>query len=833
MINLIGGKLQNCGGMAVSHGSIAFQLNMDATIVTPGGIVPASQVLVFQFDGTGNLIQPAQLYSNAELNPQNSSGLATYYLVTIYDPNGARLNKSPLWWQFPSPAGSTVDISSMTAISTIGGNVIYYPQFQVPDPLSVGQITTGELDNVIYVDGVHVTSIAQAILQLRGASGSVICPPGYTETITQQITLGTPTTALNPNPNAQCVVLYLSKGTLLTGDVRNGTDSIFLINAGSGIIGLGAPQGNSNRGGGAVIQLAQTANVANIINTPGTTNNSFFCYLQNLFLDGGAQSGMGTAVIGNAAINLLDMLNISVIKNLLVGQFMNCIGLNVTADNYTSGPLTLDNIWIEGLNLVGARPLVITGHANSGNHANHSITVIGGVVNSAGTGLANIEINGQGDTNQAHSTFELNGVYIESDSGTNNIGIKIADSCNVNIISCDVAMIGTSVTPVGIDISQSGAGLVRSIQIIGYTYVSSGGQALLNHITSESLGTSSCFIPQYFYGDDNTGFRRTIGPVFSNPQALIVGQYQFAARNAADLVIIPSAPATKIPLLIKNYANNQMVVQLDSGASSTEETHIQFLDQGVSQWLIRKSNGNGFTIQDDTVPFGTLVFTHNSVTNLNAGAGSGAVILNQTPNAGTGGLAIYSGGASPLKVANIDSTNGLLLLNAAASQNVIQLANNANVTLKNYADSSIILAIDSGTSATQDTYISWKDQGTEEWRIGKDNGNTFYIRDEVNNLERFNIPQNAHPAAAGVIRLANAEVIGWRNAAGGADLVIKYDSNNDLYLTPNSGFGNGSSGTAMTTTTLGTGTGPTTPQTVVNYLKVNVAGTAYYLPMVQ
>lgn len=47
------------------------------------------------------------------------------------------------------------------------------------------------------------------------------------------------------------------------------------------------------------------------------------------------------------------------------------------------------------------------------------------------------------------------------------------------------------------------------------------------------------------------------------------------------------------------------------------------------------------------------------------------------------------------------------------------------------------------------------------------------------------------------------------------------------------GFGAGAAGTAVTTTTKGAGTGPTTPQTIVNYLKINLGGTDYYIPLVQ
>jgi hypothetical protein len=47
------------------------------------------------------------------------------------------------------------------------------------------------------------------------------------------------------------------------------------------------------------------------------------------------------------------------------------------------------------------------------------------------------------------------------------------------------------------------------------------------------------------------------------------------------------------------------------------------------------------------------------------------------------------------------------------------------------------------------------------------------------------------------------------------------------------GEGNGSSGTAVTTTAQGTGTGPATPQTVVKYLKLNIAGSVFWLPLFQ
>jgi len=132
MITLINGYPQGPNGLIVADGAVGFQLNVDATVIAaPYGFVSGSIEVVFQFNAAGQ-IQPntgaaAQIYSNAELNPQNSVGLGTYYLVTFYDANGARINKVPMWWQFPESSGATVDISKVTPISTVGGNIIFYP----------------------------------------------------------------------------------------------------------------------------------------------------------------------------------------------------------------------------------------------------------------------------------------------------------------------------------------------------------------------------------------------------------------------------------------------------------------------------------------------------------------------------------------------------------------------------------------------------------------------------------------------------------------------------------------------------------------------------------
>jgi hypothetical protein len=62
------------------------------------------------------------------------------------------------------------------------------------------------------------------------------------------------------------------------------------------------------------------------------------------------------------------------------------------------------------------------------------------------------------------------------------------------------------------------------------------------------------------------------------------------------------------------------------------------------------------------------------------------------------------------------------------------------------------------------------------------------------------------------------------------DAATPTGSVNGVSFGDTTGFGNGSSGTAVTTTTKSTGTGPTTPQTVVGYLEINIGGTVAWVP---
>jgi hypothetical protein len=165
MITLTGGGIQGPNNVVVPDGSITFTLNMDATVIaSPYGLVRAAIPVTFQFDSNGNLIQPVQIWSNAELNPQNSSGYGTFYYVAIYDSNGALVSEPGTIWQFAQAANSSVNISTMTSLSP-SGPFYPYPFSGSGTVLSVAL----QMDGVIYglsPLGSPVTTIGTLIPQL-------------------------------------------------------------------------------------------------------------------------------------------------------------------------------------------------------------------------------------------------------------------------------------------------------------------------------------------------------------------------------------------------------------------------------------------------------------------------------------------------------------------------------------------------------------------------------------------------------------------------------------------------------------------------------------------
>ena len=206
MIQLINGYVQGANNRAVPNGSVSFSLNVDASISAPPyGQVLASIPVVFQFDANGNLVQPAYIWSNAELTPQNENGLGTWYNVTFYDQNGARINQVPLAWQFTEITGAIVDISAMGGIMNVtapdnytftGTNIFAGPvsftnlvsfsgSVNFTAPTTFESIIVANLESILYADqfpgadmGAKINAAVTYLVASAATYGKIMIPAG-------------------------------------------------------------------------------------------------------------------------------------------------------------------------------------------------------------------------------------------------------------------------------------------------------------------------------------------------------------------------------------------------------------------------------------------------------------------------------------------------------------------------------------------------------------------------------------------------------------------------------------------------------------------------------
>jgi len=120
-----------------------------------------------------------------------------------------------------------------------------------------------------------------------------------------------------------------------------------------------------------------------------------------------------------------------------------------------------------------------------------------------------------------------------------------------------------------------------------------------------------------------------------------------------------------------------------------------------------------------------LYFTAGGLTDISS-EGTADVRVNSSgaaTHAGTGGLSVYSGGASPTKVANINNA-GVASFNGGIIQSPLILSGVGNA---NYA-----LHINSGASASEQTDVFWDDQNVSQWDWQKASNENFQILDVQN-----------------------------------------------------------------------------------------------------
>jgi len=132
----------------------------------------------------------------------------------------------------------------------------------------------------------------------------------------------------------------------------------------------------------------------------------------------------------------------------------------------------------------------------------------------------------------------------------------------------------------------------------------------------------------------------------------------------------------------------------------------------------------------------------NNQTVINA-AGTGAIVLNGSTNAGTGGVVIGSGGANNATVATINNAGNAqfvgTLLVGATSQST------GTMTVRNNADTEVDYYLQPGATTSQKGSFVYKDyNGASQWYMVKDQNNNWALNSATGGLDSFKAYQSTN-----------------------------------------------------------------------------------------
>jgi hypothetical protein len=187
-----------------------------------------------------------------------------------------------------------------------------------------------------------------------------------------------------------------------------------------------------------------------------------------------------------------------------------------------------------------------------------------------------------------------------------------------------------------------------------------------------------------------------------------------------------------------NIRGMQWESQIDQGTSGSVYNWLWGMGDGAG-------NGTTWSFQDLINNVNRLVLTQGNTNNQSAlnATGTAFVCFNCSTNAGTGGIVVSSGGASPTGVASISGTG-----NASFNGTLAALGTGTfggNVKIQNNADAEIDLILQSGLTSVQKEAITFKDyNGTSQWYWVKDNNDNIALNSAVGTLDAIKAYQSTN-----------------------------------------------------------------------------------------
>jgi hypothetical protein len=249
--------------------------------------------------------------------------------------------------------------------------------------------------------------------------------------------------------------------------------------------------------------------------------------------------------------------------------------------------------------------------------------------------------------------------------------------------------------------------------------------------------------------------------------------------------------------------------QVDVGTTGSQYNWLWGLTDGTSgqsNWIVQDliNNTIRLQIQENNT-------AGNNGTAIN-GTGTGNVCFQCSGNAGTGGVAFSSGGATPTTVATVDGSGDANFLGTLQVGGVTTAT--GSVTVKNLADAEIDSTLWAGATTAQKESFIYKDwNGASQWYMVKDLGNNWALNSAIDNTDHFKAYQNGETMLnsngtgyVSVNREAGSGTGGLVVFSGGTSptQVAKIDNGGNLTVASCTGCGTGSGGSGSGTVNSGT-----------------------------
>lgn len=208
---------------------------------------------------------------------------------------------------------------------------------------------------------------------------------------------------------------------------------------------------------------------------------------------------------------------------------------------------------------------------------------------------------------------------------------------------------------------------------------------------------------------------------------------------------------------IRNQADASQYIYIRAGSTTDQNEGIQYYNHSATQeWQDYMDSGDLYQITDSVNALNRLTLTAGGTTRIQSG-GSSSVNINDGANSGTGGLAVFSGGATPA--------------------NIFSIPANGNINWKNGADAAQLMTIQAGaTTSENEGFRFYSQPGTEQFRVYLDSALNFHFTDIVtSSIDRVLLSVGAgttiNAAGSGAVLIngtANSGTGGFTVDGGGA-----------------------------------------------------------------